>query len=56
MRSSSSLDSLLADRLIRIEQSASASLLPKAIRAEEECCVFEEQAEPLETYMPNEER
>ena len=41
---------------MRIELSASLLLLPNAVRAEERWAEFDEQADPLETYMPSDER
>ena len=41
---------------MRMDESASASLLPYAPRADDRCCEFDEQAEPLETKIPSEER
>ena len=56
---SASISSLvfLYERLILIEQSASLALLPKAMSADDLWEVsFDEQAEPLDTYMPPDER
>ena len=46
----------LCERLTRIEESASLALLPNATSALDTECEFEEQAEPLDTKIPSEER
>ena len=48
---------LFFEKLILIEEFASLSVFPYAKRAEEVCVAeFDEQAEPLETYIPSEDR
>jgi hypothetical protein len=41
--------SVLCERLMRKEESASAALLPNAVSADDTCDEFDEQAEPLDT-------
>ena len=41
---------------MRMEQSASAALLPYAVSALDTWCEFDEQAEPLDTKIPSDDK